>query len=207
MRATRPSKAAPSLSHSPESSRRTRLVRVGGLGKREPFGSHSRTLVAPMPQATRPTGTPSRRDSASPKGGRKLPPPPLAPGCGSRAGRQCVPSKVVTHPDWGFWSSSPWLAELDCPVTTNTSPMPKCSMWVWATTESPLRWRTSSRNQPPAGISTEHRNCPVEVGVSLRIQGLGRPSATNRVSRLIAPSTCEPSVPIKVTVPRFMVCR
>ncbi|HNL38545.1 MAG TPA: hypothetical protein PKH43_05420 [Saprospiraceae bacterium] len=67
------------------------------LDKVAPFGNHSRTLVAPMPQAMMPTGTFSFSTTASANGGMKLPPPPLAPGCGSSAMRHALLSNDATR--------------------------------------------------------------------------------------------------------------
>ena len=65
--------ASPLLTQEPSARFSTRPSSVGGWGNASPLGSHSRTLVAPMPQAMKPTGTSSRRTSASPSGGMKLP--------------------------------------------------------------------------------------------------------------------------------------
>src|SRR5205823_3393012 len=124
---------APRLLHSFPTRRSSDLSSVGELGNVAPFGSHSRTLVAPTPQATSPTGTPNFSAMASPNGGRKLPPVPLAPGCGSFAGCHPVPSNAATRPVLVVCFSAPWLVEFDCPAMTNTSPTPTRSTVACAT--------------------------------------------------------------------------
>src|SRR5262249_43058045 len=145
---------SPLLSQRPSATFRTWPSRVGGLGNVAPAGSHSRTLVAPTPQATSPTGTPNFSAMASPNGGRKLPPVPLPPGCGSSASCHRVPSTAATRPVLVVCVSAPWLAEFDCPATTNTSPTPTRSTVACANALPPATARTSSRYQPPVATLT-----------------------------------------------------
>ena len=98
--------SAPSDSHA-LSLRRTRAMTVGGDSNNTPVGNHSRTLVPPLPTHTKPTGTPNSIPKASPNGGMKLPPSPLAPGCGSRASCQPLGPKAITPGLRGVCRSSP----------------------------------------------------------------------------------------------------
>ena len=108
-----------------------------------------------MPQAMKPTGTSRRFTSSSPSAGMKLPPRPLAPGCGSFAICHDWPSKLDTRRVCVVCFSSPWFAELDCPATTKTSPTPTCSTVDWATTSPSCSAWISKWCHPPAGAVTE----------------------------------------------------
>ena len=174
-------------------------VKVGGLSNATPAGTHSRTLVAPTATGKKPTGTPSLSTRMSPRGGMKLPPPPVAPSWGSSATRQACPSQATTLSVAGFNRASAWLAAFDCPATTNSSPTPTCFTAPSATRAAPFLSLISRPYHPPAGASMVAANPGTR---SSNGTGLHSPLALPPVSRTSRISPLPSSRPRTAIRPR-----
>ena len=139
---------------------------------------------APIPQATRPTGTLNRSAIASPNGGKKAAPRRR---WHRAAGRRQAASECrrrrPRRPVCVLNFASPWLAELDCPATTNTSPTPTCgtsaaaSSWPFAV--APVR----QTYQPPGETLLPRRTSP-----SVWLNSIGNQSPPSCTSTFSAPA-------------------